>query len=466
MALHDYQQGYTPSIKKKQGYTPVGYGIWRACAGRLIHVPKVNSRVYYFPKGHAEQASSPVNFSTMAVSKKAIQCRVTKVSYLADPKTEEVLVKYKLEPWKLDDENDVAVEGSGKSGVDTVEENPGFVSFNKILTPSDANNGGGFSVPRQCAVRIFPKLNFALETPLQNLLISDVKGTQWMFRHIYRGTPRRHLLTTGWSKFVNAKNIIAGDTVVFIRNIQTKELAVGIRRNFMDTPKLITTVPDNANAQKGFSRENRGRVSPKAVAKAAKRAENGMPFEAVYYPRPGLAEFVVAADKVEEACDWYWTTGTRVKMALETYDGLKKTWHHGSIASVVPIDLCSSDIEWRMLEVSWDDESKGLQKKQKMRKVNPWQLEFSGPTPPIHAPCNPLKKYKYGHTDSEGVTPLSSMGMPSTMAAQLNSSYFSIQGTRHMLSCVLPFNPPTPNSIEGMKAVTNWLTMMTSCPLA
>ncbi|KAL2893120.1 Auxin response factor 17 [Bienertia sinuspersici] len=385
MALHDDQQGFTP----------VSYGIWRACAGRLIHVPKVNSRVYYFPKGHAEQASSPVNFSTRAVSRKAIQCRVTKVSYLADPKTEEVLVKYNLEPWKSDDENDVSVEGSGRSSVDTVEENPGFVSFNKILTPSDANHGGGFSVPRQCAVTIFPKLNFALEAPLQSLWISDVKGTQWMFRHIYRGTPRRHLFAAGWSRFVNAKKIIAGDTVVFIRNIQTEELAIGIRRNFMDTSKLITTIPDNANAQKGFPRENRGRVSPKAVAEAADRAKKGMPFEVVYYPRPGLAEFVVAADKAEAACDWYWTTGTRVKMALETYDGLKVTWHHGSIASVVPINLCSSDI-WRMLEVSWDDEPKGLQKKQKMRKVNPWQLEFSGPTPPIRAPRNPLKKYKYG----------------------------------------------------------------------
>ncbi|KAL2893126.1 Auxin response factor 17 [Bienertia sinuspersici] len=406
MALHDDQQGFTP----------VSYGIWRACAGRLIHVPKVNSRVYYFPKGHAEQASSPVNFSTKAVSKKAIQCRVTKVSYLADPKTEEVLVKYNLEPWKMD-ENDVAVEGSGRSSVNTVKENQGFVSFSKILTPSDANNGGALSVPVQCAGMIFPKLNFALKRPWQNLLISDVKGNQWKFIHVYRGYPTRHLLTTGWSIFVNAKNIIAGDTVVFIRNIQTKELAVGIRRNFMDT-SLITTVPDDANAQIGFSRENRGRVSPMAVAEAAERAENGMPFEAVYYPRPGMAEFVVAADKVEEL----------------------ETWHHGSIASVVPIDLCSSDIEWRMLKVTWDDESEGLQKKQKMKKVNPWQLEFSGPTPPIHSPFNPLKKYKYGHTDSEGVTPLSSMGMPSTMAAQLNSSYFSIQGTRHMLSCVPPFN--------------------------
>ncbi|KAL2929312.1 UDP-N-acetylmuramoylalanine--D-glutamate ligase [Bienertia sinuspersici] len=66
-----------------------------------------------------------------------------------------------------------------------------------------------------------------------------------------------------------------------------------------------------------------------------------------------------------------------------------------------------------------------------------------------------LKKYKYGHTDSGGVTPLSSMGIPSTMAAQSNSSYFSIQGTRHMLSCVPPFNPPTPNSIEGTKGVTS-----------
>jgi hypothetical protein len=31
------------------------------------------------------------------------------------------------------------------------------------------------------------------------------------------GQPRRHLLTTGWSVFVSAKRLQAGDSVLFIR---------------------------------------------------------------------------------------------------------------------------------------------------------------------------------------------------------------------------------------------------------
>ncbi|KAI4994979.1 hypothetical protein ZWY2020_034882 [Hordeum vulgare] len=39
---------------------------------------------------------------------------------------------------------------------------------------------------------------------------------EFKFRHIYRGTPLRHLLTTGWSNFVNEKKLLAGDSIVFL----------------------------------------------------------------------------------------------------------------------------------------------------------------------------------------------------------------------------------------------------------
>ncbi|RWR87119.1 auxin response factor 17-like protein [Cinnamomum micranthum f. kanehirae] len=55
-----------------------------------------------------------------------------------------------------------------------------------LLMPSDANNGGGFSVPRFCADSIFPHINFNANTPVQNISVHDVHGTKWEFRHIYR----------------------------------------------------------------------------------------------------------------------------------------------------------------------------------------------------------------------------------------------------------------------------------------
>ncbi|XXG63330.1 hypothetical protein AAC387_Pa05g1553 [Persea americana] len=94
--------------------------------------------------------------------------------------------------------------------------------------PSDANNGGGFSVPCFCASLIFPRLNFNANMPMQNISIYDVHGTKWGFQHIYRGKRRRHLLTTGWSKFVNQKKLCASDSVLFIKH-RSGELFLGIR---------------------------------------------------------------------------------------------------------------------------------------------------------------------------------------------------------------------------------------------
>lgn len=35
----------------------------------------------------------------------------------------------------------------------------------------------------------------------------------------YLGQPKRHLLTTGWSMFIGAKRLRAGDAVLFIRYV-------------------------------------------------------------------------------------------------------------------------------------------------------------------------------------------------------------------------------------------------------
>lgn len=53
--------------------------------------------------------------------------------------------------------------------------------------------------------------------PTQELVAYDLHGTEWRFKHIFRGQPRRHLLTTGWSTFVTNKRLVAGDSFVFLR---------------------------------------------------------------------------------------------------------------------------------------------------------------------------------------------------------------------------------------------------------
>ncbi|MCH81612.1 auxin response factor 9-like [Trifolium medium] len=65
---------------------------------------------------------------------------------------------------------------------------------------------------------------------LKNWLPRDLHGYEWCFKHIFRGQPRRHLLTTtGWSTFVTYKRLVAGDTFVFLR-VENGELRVGVRR--------------------------------------------------------------------------------------------------------------------------------------------------------------------------------------------------------------------------------------------
>lgn len=308
-----------------------------------------------------DQASSPPqHLSHRLVSRPMILCRVTAVQFLADHLTDEVFAKLVLHPVTESPQRfPLPSEDDGGEKV---------VSFAKILTPSDANNGGGFSVPRFCADSIFPALDYQADPPVQNLIITDVHGVAWEFRHIYRGTPRRHLLTTGWSKFVNSKKLVAGDSVVFMKNPRG-EMFVGLRRASRfagggDGARRSFPIgvvrsrveeeepPQEERSKEGFSRNGKGKLSPKSVAEAMELAAQDMPFEVVYYPKAGWSDFVVKAEAVEEAIRVRWSPGMRVKMAVETDDSSRLTWFQGMVSSVSFSDNAPwPRSPWRMLQV-------------------------------------------------------------------------------------------------------------------
>lgn len=351
----------------------INFRIWKAVAGSSVEVPSPGSRVYYFPEGHAEHIN---NFNSNSFSSTAIltpigllpslqsfySCRVIHVQFLADRQTEQVVAKLLLSPTNGNDEGDMRdvnsdikdLHGEGKEESDVV-------SYPKILTPSDANNGGGFSVPRFCADSIFPPLDFDAERPVQTLFITDISGKVFEFRHIYRGTPRRHLLTTGWSKFVNSKQLVAGDSVVFVRKKSTGELFVGVRRALKRVGGISSGWSfaavgggafmldqngiNNGRNVVGFWESDKGYPVLQAVELAAK----GMAFEVLYYPRPGWANFVVNAEMVESSMNLQWNAGTRIKMSRETEDSLRMTWSHGTVSSIH--DHHSGRSPWRMLQV-------------------------------------------------------------------------------------------------------------------
>ncbi|KAL0369657.1 UNVERIFIED_CONTAM: Auxin response factor 16 [Sesamum angustifolium] len=72
--------------------------LWHACAGGMVQMPPVNSKVFYFPQGHAEHTLTTVDFGALPKIPPLILCRVAAVKYLADPETDEVYAKIRLIP--------------------------------------------------------------------------------------------------------------------------------------------------------------------------------------------------------------------------------------------------------------------------------------------------------------------------------------------------------------------------------
>lgn len=334
---------------------------------------------------------------------------------MADPETDEVFAKIKLIPLTTNEvfDEDGIGGGNGNNNNEAVEKP---ASFAKTLTQSDANNGGGFSVPRYCAETIFPRLDYSADPPVQTILAKDVHGETWKFRHIYRGTPRRHLLTTGWSTFVNHKKLVAGDSIVFLR-AENGDLCVGIRR----AKRGIGGGPESSSGWNpaggnsvvpygGFSaflREDegklmrngnglnsnmigKGKVRPESVIEAATFAARGEAFEVVYYPRASTPEFCVKATLVKAALQIRWCPGMRFKMAFETEDSSRISWFMGTISSVQVADpLRWPDSPWRLLQVSWDEPDL----LQNVKRVSPWLVELVSNMPAIHlSPFSPPRK--------------------------------------------------------------------------
>lgn len=436
--------------------------LWHACAGGMVQMPNVNSKVFYFPQGQAEHAHGNVDFG-LSPSRvpPLILCRVAAVKYMADPESDEVYSKIKLVPVR-NNEPDYEDDGVANNGIGNgSEEKP--ASFAKTLTQSDANNGGGFSVPRYCAETIFPRLDYSADPPVQTVLAKDVHGEIWKFRHIYRGTPRRHLLTTGWSTFVNHKKLIAGDSIVFLRT-ENGDLCVGIRRakrgigGGQESLSGWNPAAGNcASPYAGFSvflREDdkrngnggnlksgpRGkeRVRPESVIEAATLAANGQPFEIVYYPRASTPEFCVKASLVSTAMRVPWCGGMRFKMAFETEDSSRISWFMGTISSAQVVDPVRwPGSPWRLLQVTWDEPDL----LQNVKRVSPWLVELVSSMPAIHlSPFSPPRKKLRlpPHPDFplEGQFTLPSfstnpLGSSSPLCCISDNTSAGIQGARH-----------------------------------
>nr|WGH73286.1 binding protein transporter ARF16B [Mangifera indica] len=433
--------------------------LWHACAGGMVQMPLINSKVFYFPQGHLEHAKGNIELSNLNLPA-MIPCRVTAIKYMADTETDEVFAKIRMIAMKnngLDDFEDLGFDGNG--GINQCSEKP--ASFAKTLTQSDANNGGGFSVPRYCAETIFPRLDYSAEPPVQAILAKDVHGEVWKFRHIYRGTPRRHLLTTGWSNFVNQKKLVAGDSIVFLR-AENGDLYVGIRRAKKGGIGGGSDYSVGWNSgggscgfpfggYSGYMREDenklkrrnsigdlRGKVRAESVVEAATLAANGQPFEFVYYPRASTPEFVVKASAVRAAMQIQWCSGMRFKMAFETEDSSRISWFMGTISSVQVADAVRwPNSPWRLLQVAWDEPDL----LQNVKRVSPWLVELVSSIPAIHLSPFSTPRKKLRLPEHPDFSLINQLPMPpfsrnplmtsSPLSCISDNTAAGIQGARH-----------------------------------
>ncbi|KAA0050656.1 hypothetical protein IC582_000673 [Cucumis melo] len=328
--------------------------LWKACAGPLVEVPVDGERVFYFPQGHMEQLEESTNqelnhqIPHFDLPPK-ILCRVVNIRLLAEKETDEVYAQITLYPEADQSEPQNADPEPPERTRQTVH------SFCKILTASDTSTHGGFSVLRKHATECLPSLDMSQSTPTQELAAKDLHGYEWKFKHIFRGQPRRHLLTTGWSTFVTSKRLVAGDAFVFLRG-DNGELRVGVRRQARQQSLMPSSVISSHSMHLG-------------VLATASHAVRTQTYFVVYY-KPRTSQFIISLNKYLETVKNGYEVGMRFKMRFEGEESPERRFT-GTIVGVGDMSPQWSDSKWRSLKIQWDEPATI----QRPERVSPWEIE-------------------------------------------------------------------------------------------
>ncbi|GLT53943.1 hypothetical protein SLA2020_271770 [Shorea laevis] len=309
--------------------------LWLACAGSHVYVPRVGEKVFYFPQGHMEQAEA---------------------------QTDEVFAQVTLLPVAEQDE----LSSEDENAV-SLPHRVGVCSFFKRLTPSDTSTHGGFSVPKQQAVECFPPLNMSQQPPVQGLVAKDLQGFKWHFRHIYRGHPRRHLLTSGWSTFVTAKKLVAGDACIFLRG-ENGQLHVGVRRAIIQLNNVPTSVLSRHGMQHGV------------LASALHAVTSGTMFTVYYHPWTSPSGFIIPFYQYMKLNKSVYSVGTRFRMQSDGEECSEKR-PTGTVVGIEDIDCIRwPGSEWRCLKIKLSllSGAVGFHIKHILHpeRVSPWNIEL------------------------------------------------------------------------------------------
>ncbi|OMO99216.1 ThiJ/PfpI [Corchorus olitorius] len=312
--------------------------LWHACAGPLVCLPTVGSRVVYFPQGHSEQVAATTNKEVDAHIPNypnlppQLICQLHNVTMHADVETDEVYAQMTLQPLTPEEQKDTFLPM--ELGIPSKQPTNYFC---KTLTASDTSTHGGFSVPRRAAEK-----DFSQQPPAQELIARDLHDVEWKFRHIFRGQPKRHLLTTGWSVFVSAKRLVAGDSVLFIWN-EKNQLLLGIRRATRPQTVMPSSVLSSDSMHIGL------------LAAAAHAAATNSCFTVFYNPRASPSEFVIPLSKyVKAVFHTRVSVGMRFRMLFETEESSVRRYM-GTITGISDLDSVRwPNSHWRSVKQRLD----------------------------------------------------------------------------------------------------------------
>ncbi|XVF32690.1 hypothetical protein REPUB_Repub17cG0104500 [Reevesia pubescens] len=415
--------------------------LWHACAGP-VYVPRAGEKVLYFPQGHMEQVEAYViQDGTMEMPiynlPSKILCRVLHVQLKAEPGTDEVFAQIALLPEAEQDE--LSIEHRNYQALPR-KNYPRFFFNSKKLTPSDTSAHGGLSIPkRQADDGCLPPLDMSQETPQQELVAIDLHGFEWCFRHIFRGQPKRHLLTSGWSTFVTSKKIVAGDTFIFLRG-ENGELRVGVRRAMTQLNNMSTSVISGHSMRHGI------------LASAFHAFSTRSMFTVYYRPWTSSSEFIIPLDQYMKSAGIEYCIGTRVRMQFEGKECAEQR-ALGTIIGTEDADhIRWPNSEWRCLKVKWDPTAGSVLHPERVCPWNIDSIEFTNKKKPFI--LHPQKRARPSDASSPGFSSLLMDGMWRGSVKESQSSSGVLQGQedsntganqsgalRQPLPLFLPLNP-------------------------
>ncbi|OEL32726.1 Auxin response factor 12 [Dichanthelium oligosanthes] len=374
--------------------------LWHACAGPLVCLPTVGTRVVYFPQGHSEQVAASTNkevdghIPNYPNLPPQLICQLHDVTMHADVETDEVYAQMTLQPLNPQEQNDAYLPA--EMGIMSKQPTNYFC---KTLTASDTSTHGGFSVPRRAAERVFPPLDFTQQPPAQELIARDIHDVEWKFRHIFRGKfekiwrlcilnlfsfflvenltllsyqllfiPFFYLLKT-YSQNISkcaCKNTNSF-TLPFKHSNEKNQLLLGIRRASRPQTVMPSSVLSSDSMHIGL------------LAAAAHAAATNSRFTIFYNPRASPSEFVIPLSKyIKAVFHTRISVGMRFRMLFETEESSVRRCFLLTVFSffdwlqtMIPHSISLTTVTDITTQVGWDESTAG----ERPPRVSLWEIE-------------------------------------------------------------------------------------------